>query len=137
MKIGTRIREIRKSKGMTILQLATAINSDVGNISRLERNQQGFSEAMLSKIATALDVTIADLFTEQDKWESTRQAERLDIDLNNGKKLRKDEIELLKIYNDLPLDEARHFLEEMKAKKSHYDAIFEEMLRKRGLNETK
>lgn len=64
MKIGTRIREIRKSKGMTILELATAIGSDVGNISRLETNKQGYSENTLVKIASALGVAVADLFTE-------------------------------------------------------------------------
>ncbi|WP_323115945.1 XRE family transcriptional regulator [Klebsiella variicola] len=64
MKIGTRIREIRKSKGMTILELATAIGSDVGNISRLETNKQGYSENTLIKIASALGVSVADLFTE-------------------------------------------------------------------------
>lgn len=64
MKIGTRIRKIRKSKGMTILELATAIGSDVGNISRLETNKQGYSENTLVKIASALGVTVADLFTE-------------------------------------------------------------------------
>ncbi|WP_036412425.1 XRE family transcriptional regulator [Morganella morganii] len=73
MKIGTRIREIRKSKGMTILELATAIGSDVGNISRLETNKQGYSENTLIKIASALGVSVADLFTEntvsQDKIE--------------------------------------------------------------------
>lgn len=62
MKIGTKIREIRKSKGMTILDLATAINSDVGNISRLERNVQGYSENTLVKIASALGVTVSELF---------------------------------------------------------------------------
>ncbi|MEY0630017.1 XRE family transcriptional regulator, partial [Providencia rettgeri] len=58
------MREIRKSKGMTILELATAIGSDVGNISRLETNKQGYSENTLVKIASALGVTVADLFTE-------------------------------------------------------------------------
>ncbi len=64
MKIGTKIRALRKSKGMTILDLATAVNSDVGNISRLERNVQGYSESTLVKIASALGVTVADLFSE-------------------------------------------------------------------------
>lgn len=64
MKIGTRIRDLRKKKGLTILQLATAINSDVGNISRLERNIQGYSENTLVKIAEALGVSVADLFSE-------------------------------------------------------------------------
>ena len=133
MKIGTRIREIRKLKGMTILELATAINSDVGNISRLERNKQGYSEATLSKIATALGVTIADLFADEQLEESHLQS-----NINtNPDQLRKDEIELLRLYNSLPHEESQRFLKEMKVKKSHYDAIFEEMLRKRGLNETK
>lgn len=65
MKIGTRIRELRKKKGLTILQLATAVNSDVGNISRLERNKQGYTENTLVKIAEALGVSVADLFTEK------------------------------------------------------------------------
>ena len=63
MKIGTKIRALRKQKGLTILQLATAIDSDVGNISRLERNIQGYSESTLTKIAAALGVTVADLFS--------------------------------------------------------------------------
>ncbi|MEQ4624775.1 XRE family transcriptional regulator [Providencia manganoxydans] len=64
MKIGTKIRAIRKRKGMTILDLANAINSDVGNISRLERNVQGYTENTLMKIASALGVTVADLFSD-------------------------------------------------------------------------
>lgn len=67
MKIGTKIRQLRKKKGLTILQLATAINSDVGNISRLERNIQGYTENTLVKIAEALGVSVADLFTENEQ----------------------------------------------------------------------
>lgn len=48
---------------MTILQLATAIDSDVGNISRLERGIQGYTENTLIKIASALGVTVAELFS--------------------------------------------------------------------------
>ncbi|MEG0281342.1 MAG: S24 family peptidase [Morganella sp. (in: enterobacteria)] len=69
MKIGTKIRELRKRKGLTILQLATAIDSDVGNISRLERNIQGYSESTLTKIAAALGVAVADLFSDTDPQE--------------------------------------------------------------------
>ena len=43
-------------------QLATEIGSDVGNLSRVERGVQGFSEQILSKIAAALQVPIATLF---------------------------------------------------------------------------
>lgn len=50
---------------MTISELATQVDSDVGNISRLERDIQGFSPQLLSKIADALSVPVAALFSEQ------------------------------------------------------------------------
>lgn len=130
MKVGTRIREIRKQKGLTILELATAINSDVGNISRLERNKQGYSDAILSKIASALGVAVADLFSDGE----IEQKQEITITNISNKQLTKEEIELLELYNSLPKEEAQKFLREMKAKKAHYDAIFEEMLKKRGLD---
>lgn len=48
--------------------------------------------------------------------------------------LRPDQIELLELYERLPKIEAEKLIRELKAKGAHYDAIFEEMLRKRGLN---
>ncbi|WP_340618837.1 XRE family transcriptional regulator [Xenorhabdus entomophaga] len=66
MKIGSRIRSLRKAQQMTILELANAINSDVGNISRLERDMQGYTDSTISKIAGALGVQVADLFVEND-----------------------------------------------------------------------
>ncbi|MDE9565956.1 helix-turn-helix transcriptional regulator [Xenorhabdus bovienii] len=67
MKIGSRVRKLRKAKKMTILELANAINSDVGNISRLERDKQGYTDSTLSKIAEALGIKVADLFIENDE----------------------------------------------------------------------
>lgn len=63
MNIGTRIRELRKERQLTINQLAAAASTDVGNLSRLERNEQGFSQGMLIRVATALNVPVAELFT--------------------------------------------------------------------------
>ncbi|GAA0469675.1 XRE family transcriptional regulator [Tatumella punctata] len=64
MKIGNRIRQLRKAKKMTILELATSIGSDVGNISRLETGKQGYTESTLIKISEALGVKVADLFSD-------------------------------------------------------------------------
>lgn len=47
-------------------QLATEIGSDVGNLSRVERGMQGYSEQIIDKIASALDVPRAALFAEND-----------------------------------------------------------------------
>ncbi|BDO09056.1 hypothetical protein KAM481_27680 [Aeromonas caviae] len=49
---------------MTINELATQVDSDVGNISRLERDLQGFSPQLLSKIADALSVPVSELFSD-------------------------------------------------------------------------
>ncbi|MDR5612406.1 MAG: helix-turn-helix domain-containing protein [Arsenophonus sp.] len=128
MSVGTRIRELRKKKGMTILQLATAINSDVGNISRLERNKQGYSENTLLKIASALGVQIADLFLDSNEASNS-------LHKNNRKyiNLKEDQIELLELYDSLPEEEAKRFIKEMRDRKTHYDIIFNEMLKKRGI----
>lgn len=63
MKIGEKIRQLRKAKKMTILELANAVGSDVGNISRLERGVQGYSDAIIRKIADALMVPLSELFS--------------------------------------------------------------------------
>lgn len=69
MNIGHTIRKLREAKGWKILELANYIGSDVGNLSRLERGKQGYSQAILEKIADALNVTVADLFTSESNIE--------------------------------------------------------------------
>lgn len=64
MTIGSTIRTLRKERGLTLNQLAAEIGSDVGNLSRLERDQQGYSDQVISRIAKALDVPVAALFAK-------------------------------------------------------------------------
>ena len=66
MTVGTNIRKLRKERGLTLNQLATEVGSDVGNLSRVERGVQGYSEQILGKIAAALQVPIATLFLDVD-----------------------------------------------------------------------
>lgn len=66
MTVGTNIRKLRKEKGLTLNQLAAEIESDVGNLSRVERSVQGYSDALLKKIGAALNVPVAALFAEDD-----------------------------------------------------------------------
>lgn len=62
MNLGDNIRQRRKALGWTILDLANRIGSDVGNVSRLERGKQGYSDEILGKIAAALGCAVGDLF---------------------------------------------------------------------------
>ena len=64
MTIGATIRKLRKERGLTLNQLAALIESDVGNLSRLERGVQGYSDAVLKKIASALEVPLAAFFID-------------------------------------------------------------------------
>jgi len=67
MTVGTNIRALRKEKGLTLNQLATEIGSDVGNLSRVERGVQNYTDALVKKIAEALSVPVAALFAEDEK----------------------------------------------------------------------
>lgn len=67
MKIGNRIRALRQKRGMTITELAEALESDPGNVSRLERGlQKSFTEEVLNKVAKALSVPVTELFICED-----------------------------------------------------------------------
>lgn len=63
---GGNIRKRRKAKGWTVAELAIRVGSDVGNISRLERGKQGYSDDLLQRIAAELDCSKFDLFAEDD-----------------------------------------------------------------------
>lgn len=62
MALGEALRKRRKALGLTLQQLATRIDADSGNLSRIERGEQGLSEAMLRRLCTALDCTPAFLY---------------------------------------------------------------------------
>lgn len=45
-----------------------------------------------------------------------------------------EEEELVRLFRSLPSEEAQRFIDDMRKAKIHYDAIFEEMLKKRSLS---
>lgn len=61
-KLGNRIKELRKSKGMTQLDLAAAINKDYTSITRLEAGRTNPTYITLLKVAEGLDVKVSELF---------------------------------------------------------------------------
>lgn len=67
--VGARIRRRRRSKRMTLRQLASATGLAEGFLSQLERGVYGGSVATLQKISTALGLTVGDLFDET--WSDT------------------------------------------------------------------
>ena len=71
MSLGNLIRQKRKAQHLTLQQLAGAIGADAGNLSRIERGELGISEAMLRKIAAALDTTPASIYALSEAYENT------------------------------------------------------------------
>jgi len=64
MQIGQYIRKKRLAQGATLEQIAYDAGIDASNLSRIERNCQQPSSALLKKIADALGTTIGDLYGE-------------------------------------------------------------------------
>ncbi len=62
MNVGSEIRRRRKALKWTLEDLAGKVDSDTGNLSRVETGKQGASEDMLRKIAAALGCSVAELF---------------------------------------------------------------------------
>ncbi len=66
MSLGQSIRKRRKLLNITLQQLASQVEADSGNLSRIERGAQGVSEKLLRKICTALDCSPAYLYTQSE-----------------------------------------------------------------------
>jgi amino-acid N-acetyltransferase len=62
MSLGNFIRQKRKAQNLTLQQLASLAGADAGNLSRIERGELGINEAMLRKIAAALETTPASIY---------------------------------------------------------------------------
>ncbi|ACY17646.1 response regulator [Haliangium ochraceum] len=60
--IGRNIRELRKTRGLTLKQLSRRTNLSVSLLSQIERAESSASVSSLFKVATALDVPITELF---------------------------------------------------------------------------
>lgn len=58
MDIGQSIRKARKAKGWTLEELAHQVDTDTGNLSRLERGLQGASQELLGKIMKVLGMSL-------------------------------------------------------------------------------
>lgn len=66
LNIGARIRFLRKQAGLTLNQLAEMADIDGGFINCIENGKKTPSLRTLVKIAGALNVSIVDIFSEQD-----------------------------------------------------------------------
>jgi amino-acid N-acetyltransferase len=62
---------------LTLQALANIIGADSGNLSRIERGEQGITEAMLRKLCAALDCTPAFLYAQSETRQSLIASEKI------------------------------------------------------------
>ena len=82
MSLGNFIRIKRKSLNITLQALAKKVGADAGNLSRVERGESGINEAMLRKIAAALDTTPASIYALSEAPASTLKASTFKVEEN-------------------------------------------------------
>ena len=63
IKIGKHIQKVRDLKGISQQDLAAKCNFEKSNMSRLEAGRVNPTLSTLEKVANALDITLAELFT--------------------------------------------------------------------------
>lgn len=84
------IKEWRRYRKLSGQKLADMLNTSKGNISRIENNEQGYTQAFLEACAEALDTDTGSLLTrdprKQDEdepilklWSGARPAQRITI----------------------------------------------------------
>lgn len=74
--VGKIIRELRKQQSMTLEELAKQVGISSGGLSQIERDLVDPSLAVLKRIATALNVSLYVLFTEENGSYISRATER-------------------------------------------------------------
>ena len=66
IQLGSRIRKIRKQKGMTQQHLSSASEIEKANLSRIETGMTNPTVLTLLKICNAFEVKVTDLFNYTD-----------------------------------------------------------------------
>ncbi len=61
---GEYIRQLRTNKGLTLTQLASQLDLDSANLSKIENGKREFDEKRLEKLANAFDLNIEKLKVE-------------------------------------------------------------------------
>lgn len=63
VKVGKQIQKLRELKGLSQQDLAAKCNFEKSNMSRLEAGRVNPTLSTLEKVANALDITLAELFS--------------------------------------------------------------------------
>lgn len=132
-----RLKAIFESKkqahGISQESLAHELGVGQSAINQLLNGINKLTAANAAALAKALRVNVED-FSPSIASEISQMAQALKAGDNGLVALTDAQQEVLHLFNSLPTEESDRFLVEMRKKKAHYDAVFEEMLTKRNSN---
>ncbi|MDN4601496.1 helix-turn-helix transcriptional regulator [Paenibacillus sp. F6_3S_P_1C] len=97
--IGTRIRAVRNTKGLTQQKLADVAGLDYRYIGALERGERNFSIDTLEKVLNALDVDIIELIPNTLKNQTSIKQEAIDSFIFGLGNLSNDQIKTIQKIN--------------------------------------
>lgn len=76
MNLGNNIRKIREAKGLSSKEVALTCKMDPGQYSRVENNKTDIALSSIVKIAKALGVNVAELFTADDVFKDVNSIDK-------------------------------------------------------------
>lgn len=76
MQIGKNIKKIREAKGLAAKVVALSCKMDTGHYSRIENDKSDPSLSSLVKIANALGVSVAELFTADESFKDVNSVDK-------------------------------------------------------------
>lgn len=76
MNLGNNIRKIREAKGLSGKEVALTCKMDPGQYSRVENNKTDIALSSIVKIAKALGVSVADLFTAEEVYKDVNSIDK-------------------------------------------------------------
>ncbi|PHM46567.1 helix-turn-helix domain-containing protein [Xenorhabdus miraniensis] len=139
MSISERVRNRRVELNLTQVEVAALAGVKQQSIQQLESGMTKRPRFLL-ELSKALKCSLEWLQygTGDPNVEEATQPQ-VSIQSTNGlipsnyRKLTKEQEELLDLFDSLPAEEASRFLRELKTKSAHFNAIFAEMMAKRGI----
>ncbi len=137
MRLKSIFESKKKSLNLSQQTIADAMDISQGAVGHYLNGRNALNARVASTFAKILNVSVCDFspsLAAEISELSTHVVDNNEIKepAKTARYLTPKQKELLDVYDSLPDEEAERFLREMKARKAHFDKIFEEMLAKRG-----
>lgn len=127
MSMGSKIKQIRTGKGLTLAEVEARAGLADGNLSRIERGKQWVTEDKLLALATALEVPVYQLFMDTIDVDHVRPVSQFQDAPENLVSLTAEEHEWLKLKDHLGSDDITEFTEALRKRQERNIRLMEEM----------